>query len=67
MLFGYDHEQVLAEYEPSLLDPIEREYEFVSGLVSEYRFALGPRTELRMHGIPREILDQATAPTGQRP
>ena len=69
VLFGYDPEAVAGTYEPSLLDPIESEYEFVSGLVSEYRLAFGARVELKTHRIPREILDSARrqAEPGPRP
>ena len=65
VLFGYDREAVAEMYEPSLLDSIDREYEFASGLVSEYRLSFGSRTELRMHRIPRQILDSAARPESQ--
>ena len=58
-LFGYDREQVAARFEPSLLDPIKAEYSFTTGLVTRSpRLVVGPRTELPMYGIPREVLDR---------
>lgn len=57
--FGYQREQVATRFEPSLLDPIEAEYRFTTGLVTESpRLVVGPRTRLPMHRIPREVLDR---------
>ena len=59
VLFGYDREQIAGRFEPSLLDPIEAEHGFTTGLVTPSpRLVVGPRTRLPMHRIPREILDR---------
>lgn len=59
LLFGYGPEQIAGRFEPSLLDPIEAEYGFTTGLVTATpRLVIGPRTRLPVHRIPREILEQ---------
>ena len=59
VLFGYDRDQVADRFEPSLLDPIEAEHRFVSGLITPSPpFMVGPRIPLSMHRIPREILNR---------
>ena len=52
-LFGYDPAQVADRYEPGLLDAIEAEYGFTTGLVSPSpRTVLGPRGRLPVQRIP---------------
>lgn len=59
VLFGYSRDQVAERFEPSLLEPIETEYRFLSGVVTPSPpFLIGSRIPLSMHRIPREILDQ---------
>ena len=66
VLFGFDRGQVGMRFEPSLLDPIEAEHRFTTGLVTPSpRLVWGGRARLPMHGVPRDILDRGgSAPGG---
>ena len=59
VLFGFDRGPVGMRFEPSLLDPIEAEYRFTTGLVTPSpRLVWGARARLPLQGVPRDLLDR---------